>query len=212
MWGIFNGNGIAGLDKKWGVIDSTGKVLVAFEYDNMQDISMRNSMIAYKDKKPVLILNDGKVFKIDSNSTINNIYEGLIRYCSNGKCGFMNSDFEIVVPLKYDFCHDFSEGRAAVYSYGKWGFIDTLGNEIIPLKYDEVQYGFHEGREGVKLNEKWGFIDTDGNEVIPLQYDYITYNSSFYNGLVGVAYGNKYGVINKEGKEVVPIIYDEYVF
>lgn len=84
--------------------------------------------------------------------------------------GYINKLGQEVIPLKYEYAGEFSEGLAAVYLDGKWGYIDKSGNEIIPLKYDDA-HEFSEGLAVVGLNGKYGYIDKSGNKIIPFKYD-----------------------------------------
>ncbi|GHV12530.1 hypothetical protein FACS1894219_05630 [Clostridia bacterium] len=56
----------------------------------------------------------------------------------NGKCGFINTKGDVVIPYIYDSVHWFCEGYAAVKKGGKWGFIDDTANIVIPFEYDDV--------------------------------------------------------------------------
>jgi hypothetical protein len=102
---------------------------------------------------------------------------------------------------KYDWCSNFSEGRAKVNLHEKYGFVDTEGNEVVPLKYDWVGI-FSEGRAWVKLNNKYGFVDTEGNVVIPVKYDWC---GNFSEGIAWVTVeinGERIkGEIDLDGKE-----------
>ena len=77
------------------------------------------------------------------------------------KYGYIDKTGKEIVPPKYDYAMDFSEGFASVRLNGKWGVIDKTGKEIIPLKYD---YGwpFSEGVAAGSLNDKWGYIAVPG--------------------------------------------------
>ena len=124
-------------------------------------------------------------------------------YKENGKWGF-KKDGVVVIPAKYDYAWDFSEGLANVGQNGKWGYIDKAGNEVIPIKYDDARY-FSEGLAGVKLNRKWGYIDKTGKEVTPIKYDNV---ERFSEGLAMVRLNLKCGYIDKTGKKVIPIKYE----
>ncbi|MCL1866112.1 MAG: WG repeat-containing protein [Oscillospiraceae bacterium] len=115
-----------------------------------------------------------------------------------------------VIPAKYDFILDFSDGLAAVvvkdgYDY-KRGFIYKTGEEVIPLIYGSVQY-FSEGLAWVSLDSeypiKYSLIDTSGNEVLPPTYymvspfsDGLSVVSTFMDGYSGT-------VIDKTGEVVI---------
>ena len=77
------------------------------------------------------------------------------------KYGFINREGEIVIPLEYEYAHDFIEGLAAVRLNGKWGFIDTVGNMVIPFKYDDVG-DFKNGKVDVIMNGEHFVINKNG--------------------------------------------------
>ncbi len=65
-------------------------------------------------------------------------YEGLCAIeGENGKIGYINLDFEIVIKPKYEDAKPFSCGLARVKEEGKTGFIDKTGNIVfyLPSKY-----------------------------------------------------------------------------
>jgi hypothetical protein len=126
----------------------------------------------------------------------------------NGKWGYQNvEDWQVVIPLKYDYASDFSEGLAAVELNGKWGAIDKTDKVVIPLMYEYVGY-FSEGLAVVQLGGKRGHIDKTGKVVIPIEYIRV---SNFSEGLAAVtreAFEWKYVYIDKTGQTVFATKYE----
>jgi len=105
--------------------------------------------------------------------------EGFIRVKKgihpNYKCGFINIDNEVVIPLIYANVRNFSDGMAAVrcgnWVSDKWGFINKNGELIIPCIYNNPR-PFFEGMAKVQYKNEWFFIDKTGSRVISLkEYD-----------------------------------------
>ena len=88
-------------------------------------------------------------------------HNGLAYVRLDDKYGFINREGEIVIPLEYEYAHDFIEGLAAVRLNGKWGFIDTVGNRVIPFKYDDVG-DFKNGKVDVIMNGEHFVINKNG--------------------------------------------------
>ncbi len=80
-----------------------------------------------------------------------------LRYYHNrdgcaGMWGWINKDFEVVIPIQYIYALNFIQGKAIVCKgewnkdendrywceNEQWGVIDTRGNEIVPCAYDEL--------------------------------------------------------------------------
>jgi hypothetical protein len=57
----------------------------------------------------------------------------------NDKYGYVNDNFENIIPTIYDHAGAFRDNGLAVVSKNKlYGTIDTFGNEVIPIKYKNV--------------------------------------------------------------------------
>jgi hypothetical protein len=89
----------------------------------------------------------------------------------------MDKTGTIVVPPRFGFARDFSEGLAAVnvrgklhdnsVHGGKWGFIDASGALVIPAVYSDVRSDFHKGLAYVEENDQPIYIDRKGKRVGP---------------------------------------------
>ena len=142
--------------------------------------------------------------------------EGLTRVkddtAPNLKCGFIDENGNVVIPLIYSNVRNFSNGFAAVkagsWASNKWGYIDRHGELVIPLLYEQPR-AFSCGLAKVVYNGEWYFINTLGQRVISLkEYDG---GSRFHNGYA-IVYKRKgicieettFGIINTCGEEVIP--------
>ena len=124
----FNDDGFAIIEKKnlKGAIDSTGKIVLPLKYETIyieptkdgricavlpskQEVSMYNAEKEYYDKDLNPISLDNVLFLSGAEG------EKLMMYTSsNKKIGYMNRNFEIVIPAKYRKANPFSEGLAWV--------------------------------------------------------------------------------------------------
>ncbi|HNT29180.1 MAG TPA: WG repeat-containing protein, partial [bacterium] len=64
--------------------------------------------------------------------------EGLAGACTNKRCGFIDKEGAIVVPLTYDEVRPFNDGLAPVRIGRTWGYIDKTGKKIIDLQFDNA--------------------------------------------------------------------------
>ena len=112
-----------------------------------------------------------------------------------------------MIPVKYQYTGNYSEGLAEVESGNRMGFVDKRGIIVVPLKYEDV-YRFKEGLAAVQLNKKWGFVNSNGTESIPPKYDDLDFlDQGFYDGYAAVGINDKWGLIDRSGKEVIPVKY-----
>lgn len=169
----------------------------------------------------------GNLTKLDESiQWIDPFSEGFAKFRnkSNGNIGFINHDFEIVIPAIYSSADDFSEGLAAATLNGyDLIYIDKKGSTVIEtdyeyhvVAYDTMRYfkasidsySFHEGvaflpgcRSQTAVSDH--YIDKNGNIAI----DNI-YGSSFSHGLAPAKDGiDNIGFIDKTGTFVIPAQY-----
>ncbi len=194
-------------NKKYGIVDKAGKVIIPFEYERLY--SFENGLAAALKEK------DGKW------GFINQKNEWVIKPQFNSGTSFNSFDFailsenymhgcidrtgKITIPLEYSIIYppsNVTTPMVVVKKNNKTGFMNPVtGKVIVPLKYDEVK-DFKEGLAVVKLDKKYGCINPSGKEVIPLIYDDAY---AFSEGLLKVQVGDKYGYLDKTGKVVIPI-------
>ncbi len=109
--------------------------------------------------------------------------QGLAAVSRDGKCGFINTKGEIVIPLEYSTATSFTEnGLAIVSKSGLYGFINMQGEVVIPLKYEQVS-AFSEGLACVKWNDRYHYIRPDGTQAFK---DDFARARSFSNGMAYV--------------------------
>lgn len=211
---------------KWGMADTSGKIVVPTVYDAMGAVS-EGMINAYLNGKGGYILPDGKVaqqFIYDEAYPFSN---GLAkvgqRKHGKMKYGLIDKAGNIVSPMEYDVMQDgFGDGLKAVgkqdVKSGKWsyGFLDKNGKVAIPLKFSMVGT-FNEGLCAVKDNEhkyRVVFIDTHGDIVIPYieKSDMVGGMPMFNEGACIICCTGKAGAIDNKGNVIVPFEYDNETF
>lgn len=143
----------------------------------------------------------------------------------NKRCGAVNRNGEIIIPLMYDFIDFPMGGLIKVKLNEKFGFVNSQNKIIIDFKYTETTL-FKYNYVGVSINGKWGIIDNKENTILDFKYDYCESvgRNLFCVGLLTeeihknhqkytfpwTEFGEKllaYGVINKVGDIIVPFNY-----
>jgi WG repeat protein len=114
------------------------------------------------------------------------------------KFGYIDANGKTIVPPKYRYGNNFSEGLALVYEDNSASFIDESGNVVIRTPFKRAE-DFSEGRAAVQSGELWGYIDRSGATVVQPQFEHVW---PFSEGLAGVD-GR---VIDLQGKVVIATI------
>jgi hypothetical protein len=156
------------LNDKWGVIDKTGKIKVAIEYDDLGDM-YKNTTWAKKGTVFGLVF-DNKFTPVDGAVKIWDFEHQDLTYAKKGdKIGFIDLKGKWVIEPKFDKARAFVKNIAPVCEGKKWGYINTKGEYIVKPAYSDAEIFSEDGLAPVRENE-WGFIDTTGKLVIPAKY------------------------------------------
>lgn len=149
----------------------------------------------------------GTNYDYDESKPYSCVFDGLAAVSKNGKWGFINSQYQEVVPLKYGEVQNFNDGLARVKFGNKFGFVNKAGKVIIPIQYDDATEYADKGIIGIQQNGKWGFINYQNNIVIKPQYDEILgfdYNFGVQGSeLLGVKNSAGWGFIDHNGRVVL---------
>lgn len=162
----------------------------------------------------------------------NTFSEGLapVKDIKTSKFGFIDESGKIVIPCKYEYVAEYSDGLCAIgeritsnqksnSQNWRYGYIDKRGNLVIPAIY-EFPVSFNNGyacvSKRMELNgdvnakiEKSAksFITKDGQPLPGFNWDYeLLYDFQF--GLARCRKSGKYGYVNMKGELVIPLTYD----
>ena len=186
------------VNRKWGLIDSTGKYIVNPKYTACYSVNADfGTMVRYTGDAP---LHDTarSIGTYEELPYIYSFVEDLALVEKDGRFGYLDYKGKEIIKPQYEMANFFSEGLAAVRVYGKYGYIDKTNKIAIKPKFDRASY-FNEGLAPVEINNKYGCIDKQGKIIISPRYEYL---DIFRNGLAIFVQGQKWGYINHAGKEV----------
>ena len=153
-------------------------------FSNAQKFSEGVAFIEDAEGMLYALTTNGELTKLDNIRWINEFSEGMAMFGSaqDNNVGFINHDFEVVIPAVYSSAENFSEGLAAVaMSEGNLAYIDKTGNTVLELEcnYDEISwatmrffaggynsFSFSEGLAYIGEKGNSRYIDKSGNAVI----------------------------------------------
>jgi hypothetical protein len=182
----------------WGFADSTGKVLIPYQFNDAEYFSENLALVQIDGKKGFINKNGFRVIAPNFKEA-ETFANGLAIVETESASGIINTRGEwIVKPMYYSISGPYGNFYR-VENGEKYGVIDRFGNAITEVKYDDLE-GFTEGKAAFALEGLAGFIDTTGKEIIPAQFEEA---GLFVNGIAKVMIEQKYGLINSEGKFIV---------
>lgn len=132
----------------------------------------------------------------------------------NEKCGFIDREGKVRIPLQYESLSFFYSNIARATKNERTGFINRSGEVIIPFTYGiwnivRHKSNYVEGRILLRDSTfKYGYIDTTNTVLIPYQYEEA---QEFLDGhaIVGIMHEGQiqYGAIDKHNNVTIPFIY-----
>jgi len=164
--------------KHWGVIDFENKVVIPFEYEQIQETLNKNQL----GQDTFIVQKNGLLGTIDSRNkiVIPIKYEAISGFCEtnikghyvsrNGKTGIIDNNGNIIIPTEYDLLYYYSKVTIKVKRNGKYGVINSRNEIIIPFEYDSLFYDFdkfmldseHIDKFVSKKNNIWYYLDAKG--------------------------------------------------
>lgn len=195
---------------KYGLIDMTGKELLACEYDDITPIiGVSQSLITTKGDKKGLVNCTGSVI-IDNlyaeiTTLTDNYEDGYIVKNSDGKLGVINTNRKETLPIEYDnIVHAYGNNTYVVGTSKNYQVINTQNDQTTNITYEGVT-AINNGYITVKNGDKYGIITVTGEELISPQYDSLTY--AFQNYYIALKDG-KYGIIDTNNETKVEFKYN----
>jgi len=206
---FYHGNALVSENGLNYLINSNGEKLTE-GYTDMQ--MLNDQYYAYK-KGGLYGIKDlaGNIVKQPFMSDFFGYSEGLAAVKIQGKWGFMDENFKIVITPKYTekLIYAFHNGYARFKQNGKVGLIDKTGNVILNAQYAEL-YEYSDGLLAFFEGGKWGYINLNGEVVIPAQYFSA---ENFTNGMAKVKTGpSECNLIDKNNQPIISKVYDLNIF
>lgn len=145
----------------WGYINRNGTLTINAQYD-WASSTVKGLKRIKEDGQWRLLRNPGnESVGIDAQFVSQPGENGLIRIDQKGRIGFLNSEFEVVIPPRYEQALSFKGDYTPAKKDGLWGYINTKGEWIIEPKYNAAG-PFSDGLAPVKVNNRWGYIPKPG--------------------------------------------------
>jgi hypothetical protein len=195
------GIAIAKKNDKFAYINTIGKLLTDFEFDNIEPFK-NNLAFVVKGDSEFLINND---FKIQYSLKRTNIKGTVIIVNINSNktnaYGLVNLKDNTILIKDLDSISDFSNRYAMINKLNELKLVDISGNICYSVKLDMKEYYIVESTK----NKLIGVKDKDFSNLIACKYDDI---QPFNNGITQVTKGDKKYYINKTDVKLYDKIYE----
>lgn len=216
------------IDSKYGLVTKDGIEIFPCNFSKSPQIILKDQVCLIDNKDQLFIVYPDGQYRYLKYQHVGRLKAGLAEVEYNGKYGYVDENFNEVIPCIYEYVGRCSQNHLFIVSKNKYyGVIDKDGKEIIPFKYNRLEaWGNGLLKAAVYENDnyraaKWGVITEDGREIIPCIYSRIgsrSYDEDYDECLNFVdekiipvekrETNHKWGYVDMEGNEIIPCIYD----
>jgi len=169
---------IASYKNKLGMINHTGKWLIAPDYDDFEYFE-ENPIIARQGKLYHLFSMDGsRISPHEFDYVYTSCNDRFLLARHNGKMGCLSkNDRAILIPFQYDDITCFAEGyvttKETELGYTESVILDTLGNQVLKTNFDKLYPANHREKNNFFItvkDGKYGIIKSNGETLFEPQY------------------------------------------
>lgn len=200
--------------KLWGYMDQNGKTIIEPEFKKCFMFSESGIAPIYRSKNYIFINTKGEIIKTEITGFrlikgfagiggLQGYSDGLIAITKDDKWGFLNTDGNIAIELKYDKVSSFNKGVATAQLGDDFFVLNKNGNETL-IEGDNVASVKHFVNNFAAFTstaKQSGFIGTDGKIAIPAEFTSVGY---FVADLAWAKTADKkIGYINTKGEWVI---------
>lgn len=198
---FISGFAIVNKNEKFGLIDKPGNTVINPQYAELVFIGNDRLKALSDDDAWGIINSNGDVILPFEYDAIGEFHENRALVAKENKCGYVDSQGAIVIPLRYQYTSIllttgfFKEGYALVKQKYRSLIIDSTGKAISVAGAED--YGRPaEGFIPVKKNKKWGYADMSGKIKIPAKFESA---EPFYTGLAIIGQNKMKGIADTTG-------------
>ncbi|HRI60840.1 MAG TPA: WG repeat-containing protein, partial [Saprospiraceae bacterium] len=202
---------IVRINDKTGILNRLGNILVAAEYDNIEQGDGRNTpYIVGKNERYALMDRSGRLITGFDYDYADGFRAGRAAVRRDGRWGYVDSTGREIIPLQYAFADKFNnKGLAWVLQNGKFMQIDTLGKtasgEQPPYIDHERSYswGWSSPKAGLKDDYSRTVLNNDSLAVFPPNGPVCMYEAMQRDS------GARWGLMDLTGRILTPRIFDQ---
>ena len=180
---IINGNSRQNLllykiNNLWGLNNFLGNEIVTPKYEYFEIIAPKYAVVGDKEHKNFYNFTENKLIDTyNFNEYIPVFYKNFYyRVKNEGKESYVDNNFNLILPFKYDAMNFHEEGIYSVSKDSKWGVIDSNDKILVPLQYKSISVSC--GKIiAENSNSKFGILSIDNKVLV----DFLYYNVMGYS-------------------------------
>ncbi|MCR9290674.1 MAG: WG repeat-containing protein [Bacteroidetes bacterium] len=193
-------------DKKWGLIDADGKIVLQPNYDAIGEFKSYGYAVMQRDGKVGMLNSQGEEVIEPKFDDLKVLDSTMIAVMTRRRWVVVNLKGHVILNAGYERAKALNKAFLAYSINQKWGVVDIRGNSIIEPRFDDIsivknQYFQTRNEEGL------GLMTGTGQEILKPSNDEIQiYNSTLFF----FKKGNHWGAVDQNGSLVLNPIYDRF--
>ncbi len=204
---LHNGGSIARKAGFAGAIDAGGKVMLPFEYDEVEEDSDFHFLILKKNGKTGVADSLGRVQAKPVYDEISVLHAGAVAFTRGNQYGWISLADGSVHPAPARLTRSYISPEVfRVEQNGLLGLVHSSGTAIAPPRYQMI-YAAYPGTVIFENDGKAGMLDLQGKELGNPVYESLVY--SYDDSVVRAKQGGKTGILSPAGALSVPAKYTQ---
>lgn len=158
-----------------GYINRQGEVVIPCQYSYAEDFIDGSAVVRFPNGNYQLINTEGSYLCENAWAEMETFSRnGLLRVRRDGKFGYINRRGEVVIPPRYDYGQEFSDGWALVQLNGEVFWIDETGARMLDRPEGTGAQPYQGGLTILRdAQGLYGLMDKQGRIVLPCGYEQI---------------------------------------
>jgi hypothetical protein len=194
-------------NKKWGYLNTSGKLAIPVKYDKVTEFNSDHA-VAQNGGKYLIINKQGEEIPVEVPLVdLKPFTEQLAPYKTvDDKFGFIGINGKVAIQAQYQGVGYFNAGLAWAKSDKLIGFINPKGEWVIKAQFAAAKnFDSESGLARVKVGDKWAYVNKKG-EITNLNDTQVS--DDFCNGLARGKKNEKIGFYNTSGNWVIQPQFD----
>jgi len=193
------------INKKWGLIDSNGNMVLDAKYDAIGEFKKYGYAVMQRAGRMGLLNEQGREIVSPRYDDLKVLDSTMVAVMDQGEWLVVDLKGKVILPKGYDRVEVWSEEFLAYTKRDKWGIVNRGGKEILSAEFDEIS--IEDKHFVTRKSNDLGVSDQDGRQILPNLATEIRF---FSDSLIFYRKGSQWGAVNGDGAEQIAARFDSF--
>lgn len=193
------------INKKWGLIDSNGNMVLDANYDAIGEFKKYGYAVMQRAGRVGLLNEQGREIVSPRYDDLKVLDSTMVAVMDQGEWLVVDLKGKVLLPKGYDRVEVWSEEFLAYTKRDKWGIVNRTGKEILSAEFDEIS--IEDKHFVTRKSNDLGVSDQRGRQILPNLATEIRF---FSDSLIFYRKGSQWGAVNGDGAEQIAARFDSF--